>query len=124
MKEQYITITGIKHYYGIIPFEIGRKVTCVKEPDNYYDQEAIRCQVKHIGTVGYVANSTYTVAVGTKSAGRIAHKVKKKFKVQVMFVAGNYVICKVVDLHMILSGIMKLHGNLEIMEQWKLLSRL
>ncbi|MCI5559013.1 MAG: hypothetical protein MR391_07790, partial [Dorea formicigenerans] len=38
-----------------------------------------------------------TVAVGTKSAGRIAHKVKKKFKVQVMFVAGNYVICKVVD---------------------------
>ena len=97
MKEQYITITGIKHYYGIIPFEIGRKITCVKEPDNYYDQEAIRCQVKHIGTVGYVANSTYTVAVGTKSAGRIAHKVKKKFKVQVMFVAGNYVICKVVD---------------------------
>lgn len=82
MKEQYITITGIKHYYGIIPFEIGRKITCVKEPDNYYDQEAIRCQVKHIGTVGYVANSTYTVAVGTKSAGRIAHKVKKKFKVQ------------------------------------------
>ena len=97
MTEQYITITGIKHYYGIIPFEIGRKITCVKEPDNYYDQEAIRCQVKHIGTVGYVANSTYTVAVGTKSAGRIAHKVKKKFKVQVMFVAGNYVICKVVD---------------------------
>ena len=97
MKEQYITITGIKHYYGIIPFEIGRKITCVKEPDNYYDQEAIRCQVKHIGTVGYVANSTYTVAVGTKSAGRIAHKVKKKFKVQVMFVAGNYVICKVVE---------------------------
>ena len=39
MKEQYITITGIKHYYGIIPFEIGRKITCVKEPDNYYDQE-------------------------------------------------------------------------------------
>lgn len=69
----------------------------MKEPDNYYDQEAIRCQVKHIGTVGYVVNSTYTVAVGTKSAGRIAHKVKKKFKVQVMFVAGNYVICKVVD---------------------------
>ena len=31
MKEQYITITGIKHYYGIIPFEIGRKITCVKD---------------------------------------------------------------------------------------------
>ena len=66
MKEQYITITGIKHYYGIIPFEIGRKITCVKEPDNYYDQEAIRCQVKHIGTVGYVANSTCKVVDGLK----------------------------------------------------------
>lgn len=26
MKEQYITITGIRHYYGIIPFEVGRKI--------------------------------------------------------------------------------------------------
>lgn len=80
MKEQYITITGIKHYYGIIPFEIGRKVTCVKEPDNYYDQEAIRCQVKHIGTVGYVANSTYTVAVGTKSADGLHIRLKRNLK--------------------------------------------
>ena len=59
MKEQYITITGIKHYYGIIPFEIGRKITCVKEPDNYYDQEAIRCQVKHIRVLVFVNLRSY-----------------------------------------------------------------
>ena len=97
MKEQYVTITGFKHYYGITPFKPGKKIKCVKEPDNPYDSEAIKAVMKHIGVVGYVANSPYTVAVGTKSAGRIAHKVKKKFTVEVMFITGTMVICKVVD---------------------------
>lgn len=48
-------------------------------------------------TVVYVANAPYTVATGTKSAGGIAHKVKKKFKVEVMFITSSKVICKVVD---------------------------
>ena len=60
MKEQYITITGINHYYGVMPFRIGMKVKCIKEPKNPYDSEAIRCEVKHLGKVGYVANSAYT----------------------------------------------------------------
>lgn len=97
MKEQYITITGFNHYYGIVPFKIGKKITCVKEPENPFDSEAIRCQMKHIGKIGYVANSVYTVATGTKSAGGIVHKVKKKFKVEVMFITGHSVICKVVE---------------------------
>lgn len=96
MKDQYITITGIKHYYGQAPFLIGRKFDCVKEAHNPYDSEAIRCQKKGIGVVGYVANSGYSVAAGTKSAGGIAHKVKKRFKVKVMFVVGDRVICRVV----------------------------
>ena len=97
MKEFYVTITGSKHYYGLAPFKVGRKIKCVKEPDNPYDAEAIRATMKHIGTVGYLANSPYTTAVGTKSAGAIGHKVKKKFTVEVMFIAGAYIICKVVD---------------------------
>lgn len=97
MKEQYITIVGFNHYYGIQPFKIGKKIRCVKEPDNVYDSEAIKAVMKEIGTVGYVANSPYTVATGTKSAGRIAHKVKKKFKVEIMFITGSKVICRVVD---------------------------
>lgn len=97
MKEQYITIVGFNHYYGARPFKVGKRIKCVKEPTNIYDSEAIRAVVKGIGTVGYVANSPYTVATETKSAGGIAHKVKKKFQVEVMFITSSKVICKVVD---------------------------
>ena len=97
MKELYVTITGFKHYYGLAPFQVGRKIKCVKEPDNPHDAEAIRATMKHIGTVGYIANSPYTTAIGTKSAGAVGHKVKKKFTVEVMFIAGAYIICRVVD---------------------------
>lgn len=97
MKEKYITIVGFNHYYGVVAFKIGKKIKCVKEPNNPYDGEAIKATMKQIGTVGYVANSPYTVATGTKSAGGIAHKVKKKFTVEVMFITSSKVICKVVD---------------------------
>lgn len=97
MKEQYITIVGFNHYYGRTPFTVGKKLKCYKEPENPYDSEAIRVEISHIGTVGYIANSPYTVATGTKSAGGISHKVKKKFKVEVMFITSTKVICKVVE---------------------------
>lgn len=97
LKEHYITITGMGHYYGLTPFKVGKRIKCVKEPENVYDSEAIRCQLKHVGKVGYVANSPFTVATGTKSAGGISHKVKKNFKVEVMFITGHSVICKVVE---------------------------
>ena len=71
MKEYYITITGMSHYYDMKPFKIGKRLKCIKEPDNDYDDEAIKVVLKHIGTVGYVANSVYTVIKGTKSAGYI-----------------------------------------------------
>ena len=53
--------------------------------------------MKEIGTVGYIANSPYTTATGTMSAGRIYEKVKKKFVVEVMFITSSKVICRVVD---------------------------
>lgn len=96
MKEKYITITGMKHYYGLTPFKIGKKVKCEKEPKNPFDSEAIRVTLKHIGTVGYVANSPYTGATGTMSAGRIYEKVGKKFKAEVMFITSSKVICRVI----------------------------
>lgn len=97
MKDLYITITGFKYYYGIAPFKIGQKLKCVKEPHNPYDSEAIKVTMKHIGTVGYVANAPYTKATGTLGAGGICPKVSKKFKVKVMFITSSKVICKVVD---------------------------
>ncbi|MBD5135501.1 MAG: DNA-binding protein [Lachnospiraceae bacterium] len=97
MKEKYITITGMNHYYGLKPFSIGKRIKCIKEKSNPYDSEAIKVVMKEIGTVGYVANSPYTAATGTMSAGRIYEKVKKKFIVEVMFITSSKVICRVVD---------------------------
>lgn len=97
MKEKYVTITGMNHYYGLQPFKVGKKLKCIKEPDNPYDSEAIKVVVKDIGKVGYIANAPFTKATGTLGAGGIAGYVKKKFKVEVMFITSSKVICKVVD---------------------------
>lgn len=97
MKEKYITITGMNHYYGLQPFSVGKRLKCIKEKNNPFDDEAIKVVMKEIGTVGYVANTPYTAATGTLSAGRIYEKVKKKFTVEVMFITSSKVICRVVD---------------------------
>jgi hypothetical protein len=70
-----ITITGTHHYYGDEVFKKDTIVMLVKEPKNNYDSEAIRVELPYIGTVGYVANSSHTVAENTMSAGRIYDKV-------------------------------------------------
>lgn len=97
MKDIYITITGMNHYYGLTPFAIGKKIKCVKDKNNPYDSEAIKVVIKEIGTVGFVANTPYTAATGTMSAGRIYEKVEKKFHVEVMFMTSSKVICKVLE---------------------------
>lgn len=50
MKNLYITITGMKYYYGMTPFKIGKKLTCKKENNNAYDSEAIKVVMKNIGS--------------------------------------------------------------------------
>ena len=97
MKNLYITITGTNHYYGMTPFKVGKKLTCKKEKNNSYDSEAIKVIMKNIGTVGYIANSPYTKATGTLGAGGIRSRVKKKFKVEVMFITQSKVICRVIE---------------------------
>ena len=61
MGKVYITITGMKHYFGQDFLKPGMKIELIKEPDNEYDKEAIRAEIKGIGKIGYVANSPYTV---------------------------------------------------------------
>lgn len=97
MKERYITITGFNHYFGKRPFKIGNVLKCKKEPENIQDMEAIKVMLPYIGTVGYIANSPYTVAGGTMSAGRIYDQVKKKFYVRVLFTTSSKIICKIED---------------------------
>jgi len=95
MKEQFITITGFHHYYGHRPFAIGNLIRCCKEPKNPHDAEAIQCRLPCIGTVGYIANSTHTVAGGAMSAGRIYDLVPDKFFVRVLFTTSSKIICRV-----------------------------
>ena len=93
----YVTITGTDHYYDQRPFAIGNLIRCRKEPDNRYDGEAIRCTLPMLGTVGYIANSTHTVAGGTMSAGRVYDRVGERFYVRVMFTTRTKIICRVED---------------------------
>lgn len=97
MKDKYITIVGMNHYYGFAPFKVGKKIKCVKDKDNIYDADAIKAVIKDIGTVGYVSNTPYTTALGTMNASKLYSKVKKKFVVQVMFITNSKIICKVID---------------------------
>lgn len=95
MKQCYITITGLKHYYGQKPFRPGQSVRLVKEPGNPYDCEAIRVEMPVIGTVGYVANSSDTVFQGSFSAGRLYDKIGKETTAVVCLLTHSSVVAKV-----------------------------
>ena len=96
-KTYFITITGLNHYYGNKPFEIGRVIKLIKEPDNEYDKEAICAFLPFIDKIGYVANSTNTVYDGTISAGRLYDKIEEYAYAKVMFVTHSSVIALVLD---------------------------
>ncbi len=93
--KKFITITGINHYYGQEAFKKGMKVTLVKEPDNEYDKEAIRAEIKALGKVGYVANSFYSVLGECMSAGRIYDKIPDIATAKVKFILPKAIICKI-----------------------------
>ncbi|MBR3988289.1 MAG: hypothetical protein IKK10_03195 [Clostridia bacterium] len=95
MENIFITITGINHYFGKKPFEIGRTVKLIKEPDNPYDNEAIGVYLPFIDKIGNVANSVNTVYGGTQSSGRIWDKIGDDALAEVMFVTHSSVIALV-----------------------------
>ena len=96
-KTYFVTITGLNHYYGKKPFEIGRTIKLIKEPDNEYDKEAILAFLPFIDKIGYVANSTNTVYDGTISAGRLYDKIDDYAYGKVMFVTHSSAIVLVLD---------------------------
>lgn len=94
-KELYITITGLKYYYGTTPFKVGNWLTLKKDPDNSFDKEAIEVIAPFLERVGFVANSPYTVLDGTMSAGRIYDHIPKKCCAKVLTIIGSMVVAKV-----------------------------
>ena len=96
-KTSFITITGINHYYEQRPFEIGRVVKIVKEPENTHDSEAIRVELPFIGKIGYVANSSNTVYRGTISAGRLYDEIGEYAYAHVLFITHSSIIAAVLS---------------------------
>ena len=86
MNDSYITITGCQHYFGSKILKVAQIVKLRKELDNQYDDEAIAVQLESVGKIGYVANSTYTVAHGTKSAGRIYDSFNDECHASICFI--------------------------------------
>ena len=92
--ETYINITGIHFYRGFEPFTNGTVVDLIREPDNPNDRDAIRVDINGT-TVGYVANSRYTVIKEVKSATDI--KNTKSTHAEVQFILfKEWVIAKLI----------------------------
>ena len=94
MKNVYFTITGMNYYFGSSFLKPGMKIKLRKEPDNAYDKEAIKVELKGLGTIGHVANCTRTVLGESRSAGRIYDSFKKKAKGRVLYVTERGAVCE------------------------------
>lgn len=91
----YITILTFNKLHGTKPLVIDGIVKLVKEPDNKYDTEAICCEMRHFGKIGYISNSTNTVVKGTMSAGRLYDKITDEYFAKIKFITDNVAIAKV-----------------------------
>ena len=97
MKRIFFTLTGTNHYYGTDFLKKGMKIRLKKEPDNEHDKEAIGAELKGLGKMGYVANSTYTVIGDSYSAGRLYEHMGKKAKAKILIVTERGVLCELKD---------------------------
>jgi hypothetical protein len=98
MEEIYITIAGARFRYGTEFLEKGMIVKLVKEPDNQFDKEAIKVELKPFGTIGYVANSTKTVVGECYSAGRLYDKIGDEAEAEIAYLTDSFAIAKVKEV--------------------------
>ncbi len=93
-----ITVTGINHYFGKEPFNIGTKVFLQKETKNKYDKFAISVIFDGIKKCGYVANSEYTVKDGTFFAKEIYGGIENLKSATILWSDDNFAICSLDDM--------------------------
>ena len=93
----YITVTAFENLHSAKPLKLNGIVKLVKEPTNQYDTEAIACEMRHFGKIGYVANSTRTVVKGCMSAGRVYDKITDVYFAKIQFITGSIAIAKVLS---------------------------
>ena len=94
-KKIYVTLTGTKYYHGKDFLEPGMKLKLIKEPDNQYDNDAIRVELPGLGKIGYLANSPNTVIGESLSAGRVYDHIGKKTEAKVKIITDLGVLCRV-----------------------------
>ena len=93
-SQTYINITGTQYYQHFAPFREGTIVDLIREPDNPHDRYAIRVEVNG-ETVGYVANSEYTLIKEVKSARDLKYVKLKQAEVQFILL-NEWVIAKLI----------------------------
>ena len=108
----YITVTAFDNMHGTKPLKLNGIVKLVKEPDNKYDTEAIACEMRHFGKIGYVANSTRTVVKGCMSGGRVYDKITDEYFARIKFITGTIAIAKVLDSDEYIEELEKRHTPL------------
>lgn len=97
MEKIYFTITGTNHYFGNEFLKPDMKVRLIKEPDNDYDKEAIKVELEGLGIIGYVANSPYTVAGESYSAGRLYDKIGDTADAKIKYIMATGILCTLED---------------------------
>ncbi|MCJ8014168.1 HIRAN domain-containing protein [Paenibacillus sp. KQZ6P-2] len=93
----HIAITGTTHYFGTSFLKPGQVVHLVKDPENPYDQEAIKAVIPPIGKIGYIANSMHTVPKGCRSAGRIYDSFDQQICGVIRFIVKDLAIVELVE---------------------------
>ncbi len=91
----YVTLTGFMHYLGIEEIRVNSEYTLKKDIYNAYDDEAIKVVDENDCTLGYVANSVYTVARGSHSAGYVYDRFEDNIKCRVRFIVEECAIAEI-----------------------------
>ncbi len=93
----YLTITGQKHYFGMLPFTPGAVFSLCPEKNNPYDENAIAVVSPVYGIVGMVAQCEDTRAEGTLSASCLHPYLSQNTACVVRFIAGEYILAELFE---------------------------
>ena len=96
-KDLYITIVMKEEKDMMRMPRPGEKILLKKDFMNEYDDEAIAAYNLHKVRFGYVANSVYTVARGTHSAGYIYRDLKDEGTARVCFSLEGKIIARILS---------------------------
>ena len=101
----FITIIAFNKFHGSKPLRLDGIVKLVKEPDNKYDTEAIACEMRYFGKIGYVANSVNSVIKGCMSSGRVFDKIEDEYYAKIKFITENNAIAIILSSDEFISEI-------------------